>query len=245
MTAAPLEQIDGAADILLLCDHAANAVPADIELGVGPQVLARHVAVDIGAGPLTRALAGALGAPALLATVSRLVIDLNRPVDHADLVPVLSDGHAIPGNVNADMQARVARFHAPYHNVLARQVRERRPRLIVGIHSFTPALETGPHAPRPWEVGILYNRQARAARMIIAALEQAGVVTGDNAPYSGRQLNMTLNRHAEGQGIGGFSIEVRNDLIANEAGVAKWAAIIAPILFDVRNRLAQNRSFTT
>lgn len=234
----------GASDILLLCDHASNAVPPGIALGVDPGVLTRHIAVDIGAAPLTRALAARLEAPAVLATVSRLVIDLNRPSDHAGLIPQASDGHAIPGNAGADRAARIARFHAPYHRAIARQITAQRPALIVAVHSFTPQLEQG-GSTRPWEIGILHNRQSAAAHRAIALLRSAGIVTGDNAPYSGRELNMTLNRHGEGQGIAAFSLEVRNTLIDTAEGVDHWAALLTPIIAEVRNGLAQNARFTT
>lgn len=224
--------IEGAGDTLLLCDHASNAVPADIDLGVAPGVLDEHMAVDIGAGALTRALADALGAAAILATVSRLVIDLHREPDHSALVPVESDRVLVPGNVGVDRFDRIARFHAPYHAAIAREVRSRSPRLMVAIHSFTRQLRGG--EPRALEAGILYNRDDRAARTLIAGLRAAGIETGDNSPYSGRMLNATLNRHGEGQGIACVSIEVRNDLIADGDGVARWAALLAPLIERAR-----------
>ncbi len=224
--------IDGARDVLLLCDHASSAVPAGIDLRVEPAVMHEHMAIDIGAEPLTRALAAAIGAPAVLATVSRLVIDLHREPDHRALVPVESDRVAIPGNVGADRFDRIARFHAPYHAAIAREVRTRRPRLIVAIHSFTRQLRGAP--PRALEAGVLYNRDDRAAAVMIAGLRAAGVETGDNAPYSGRLLNATLNRHGEGQGIACISIEVRNDLIDDAAGVARWTQILAPLIERAR-----------
>lgn len=224
--------IKGTRDILLLCDHASNAVPAGIDLGVAPGVMDEHMAVDIGAGALTRALADRLDAPAILATVSRLVIDLHRESDHPALVPVESDQVAVPGNVGADRFDRIARFHAPYHAAIAREVRSRRPQLIVAIHSFTRQLRGA--APRTLEAGILYNRDDRAAAVMLAGLRAAGIETGDNAPYSGRLLNATLNRHGEGQGIACVSIEVRNDLIADRAGVARWTATLAPLIDRAR-----------
>lgn len=229
--------LPGSADTLLLCDHASNTVPLGIDLGIDPALLQRHIAIDIGAGPLTRALAERLQAPAILATVSRLVVDLHREPDRPDLIPLSSDGHAIPGNATANRQDRIARMHAPYHAAIAAQIRQQRPAFIVAIHSFTPALESG-SAPRPWEIGILYNRDARAARIAIELLEAADVVTGDNQPYSGRDLNTTLNRHAEANGIPSFAIEVRNNLIGTAEGVAHWAGRLAPILVETRNRLA-------
>jgi predicted N-formylglutamate amidohydrolase len=221
--------------LLLLCDHASAWVPDDV--AIPPQLLSLHVGVDIGAGPLTRALSAALDAPAILGTVSRLVIDLHRQSDHPGLIPEVSDGHAIPANIGADRAERIARFHAPYHAAIRAQVRRDRPRLIVAIHSFTPALETDRIA-RPWEAGILYGRDDRAARLAIDHLRGQGIVTGDQEPYSGRILNATLNRHAEGQGIASLSVEVRNDLIADPAGVTRWCSILIDMIAAVRNGLA-------
>lgn len=224
--------------VLLLCDHASNRVPDDIDLGIDPALLDRHIAIDIGAAPLTRALASALDAPAILATVSRLVIDLNREVGHGGLIPERSDGHTIFGNVDLDPADRIARFHRPYHARIEAEIDRCRPTLIVAVHSFTPALETG-GADRPWEVGILSNRDRRAADIILSLLMKQGFVVGDNQPYSGELLNATLDRHAEGNGIPSFSLEIRNDRIGDDAGVARWAEILAPIIATVRNRLAQ------
>lgn len=235
------EIVDGVSDTLFLCDHASNHVPADIELGIAPDRLERHIGYDIGAGPLTRALAARLGAPAVLGTVSRLVIDLHRPPDHPGLVPVESDGHAIPGNVGVHRAARIARFFAPYHRAVAAEVRTRCPRLIVAIHSFTPQLEAGNAPWRQWEVGILSNRDRRAADAALVFLAGERLVVGDNEPYSGRLLNMTLNRHAEARAIPSLSVEVRNDLIRNDAGVARWYDIIARMSGAIRNSLARDR----
>jgi predicted N-formylglutamate amidohydrolase len=223
------EILEGAArDVLLLCDHASNAVPADIDLGIDPALLDKHIAIDIGAAAVTRALAARLGCPAILATVSRLVIDLHREPDHVGLIPHRSDGHPVPGNETVDKAARIARFHAPYHRILRDRIRTQRPRLILSIHSFTPCLEHG-GTDRPWQVGVLYNRDVRAARPTVAFLEGRGFVTGDNEPYSGRLLNATLNRHAEGQGIPSAAIEIRNDLIREDAGVEEWAGVLADL----------------
>ncbi|WP_423602596.1 N-formylglutamate amidohydrolase [Sphingomonas sp. MS122] len=237
--------IQGGADILILCDHASNAVPPDVDLGIDPRLLGKHVAIDIGAAAVSEALAAQLGAPAILATVSRLVIDLNREPDSAGLIPHISDGHAIPGNGGVDRAERIARFHAPYHRRIADTIRARRPALLVSVHSFTPRLEQHDGPSRPWEIGVLYNRNARAARIGIELLERAGVVTGDNEPYSGRLLNATMNRHAEGNGIPYLGIEIRNDLISDAAGVAHWAQLLASIVKDVRNSLARTGSPAT
>jgi predicted N-formylglutamate amidohydrolase len=234
------EFIHGAArDLLLLCDHASNAVPDDIDLGIALELLDLHIAIDIGAAPLTRALAARLHASAILGTVSRLVLDLHREPDHPNLIPQSSDGHAIPGNAEADREHRLARFHVPYHRLIEDRIRAVRPALILSIHSFTPRLEQG-GGDRPWQVGILYNEDATAAAPAIAWLRAQGFVTGDNEPYSGRLLNATLNRHAEANGIPSIAIEVRNDLIRDDDGAQRWTDILAQLAEHLRNHLAQN-----
>jgi predicted N-formylglutamate amidohydrolase len=83
------EAIPGALDsgALIICDHASNAIPPGYgTLGLPPEALDRHIAYDIGAAEVTRALATQLGAPAVLSTYSRLVIDPNRGIDDPTLV---------------------------------------------------------------------------------------------------------------------------------------------------------------
>ncbi|TVV70385.1 N-formylglutamate amidohydrolase [Sphingomonas solaris] len=230
---------DPATGLLIVSDHASAHVPADLSLGVADGVMRRHVAIDIGVAPLAALLCEALGCPAVLGGVSRLVIDLNREEDAAGLIPETSDGDVVPGNAGLDATARAARidrFWRPYHAHLAVRIAADRPVLLVSLHSFTPRLATAPD-PRPWAVGVLYNRDDRAARLAIPLLDAAGVVTGDNLPYSGQVLNATMNTHAEGNGIAYLGLEVRQDLIGDDAGVAEWAAILAPVIATVRDRL--------
>jgi predicted N-formylglutamate amidohydrolase len=233
------EQIDGPpGGVLLLCDHASNHVPADVALGVPPALLDLHIGYDIGAAALTRGLAAALDAPAVLGTVSRLVIDLHREPHHDGLIPVRSDGHPIPGNEGIDRDHRIERFHTPYHAAIDQAVRLYRPRFVVAIHSFTPRLESDGYE-RPWQVGILYNQDSRAAHRAISILRDRGLITGDNEPYSGRDLNATLNRHAEAHGIPSMSVEVRNDLIADNTGVAEWTSILSDVIAGMQGEFVQ------
>ncbi|WP_156678378.1 N-formylglutamate amidohydrolase [Sphingomonas profundi] len=230
---------DARSGLLLIGDHASDHVPPDIDLGVPAAVMRAHVAVDIGVAPLARALCATLGCPGVLGGVSRLVIDLNREEDAPGLIPAASDGHVVAGNAGLDAIARAARidrFWRPYHAHLAETIARTRPALLISLHSFTPRLATAPE-PRPWEIGILYNRDERAARIAIPLLEQAGIVTGDNLPYSGKVLNATMNAHGEAGGIPYLGIEVRQDLIGDAAGVALWAERIAPVIAATRDRL--------
>jgi predicted N-formylglutamate amidohydrolase len=231
---------DSASDMLLIADHASSRLPDGLDLGVPESVMGEHVAIDIGVAPLAAALCTALGCPAVLGGVSRLLIDLNRE-DHAPgLIPETSDGILIAGNAGltaADRAARLDRWWRPYHEHISELIAVNRPKLLVSLHGFTPRLTTSDER-RPWQIGILYNRDERAARLALPLLERDGIVAGDNLPYSGKVLNATMNRHGEGNRIPYLGIEVRQDLIYDGAGVAHWADQLAPIICAVADGLA-------
>jgi predicted N-formylglutamate amidohydrolase len=219
--------------IVCIADHASNFVPKDIELGIAPELLEQHIAVDIGVEGVAGRMARRHGIPAHLATASRLVCDLHREEDHKAVVPMESDGHLIPGNIGADIEARLKRFHRPYHKALANWLDAAQPELIISLHSFTPSLATSDEE-RPWEVALLYNTDDRAARHAIRLFSQQGLNVGDNQPYSGKELNATMNRHAEVYGRAYIALEIRQDLIVTRAEQSRWAAMIT----DVANRVA-------
>lgn len=222
-------------DILLIADHASNAVPPDYQpWGVSNTDMARHIAWDVGTADLAKSFATKLQCPAVIAPWSRLLIDLNRDPDHAGLIPAESDGTRIPRNVNVSAAQRAHRLQAyfhPYHNFIAEEIAAHKPALIVSLHSFTPVMNG---FARPWHVGLLYNQDDRAARLAITHLRQdAKCVVGDNEPYSGRDLNYTMNRHAEAQAIAYLSLEIRQDLLATADDVARWLDRLAPMLTQI------------
>lgn len=221
----PWRFVPGDGNVLTIVDHASNYIPDGIDLGIDPALLDTHIAWDIGAA----ALAGALGFPTFLATVSRLAIDFNREQHALGVVPSASDGIPIPGN-NCDPSSRIADFWRPYHLALEQTISTMRPTLLISLHSFTPNLSSRPDEARPWEIGILYNQDDRAARVAIGLLETAGVNVGDQLPYSGKILNATMNRHGETTGTPYLGLEVRQDLIDTTDGVAKWARILLPVI---------------
>lgn len=233
----------GTAPVLVLCDHASNAVPATLDdLGLGPADLARHIAYDIGAAEVTRLLADRLDAPAVLAGYTRLVIDTNRrPGSHDSIVPE-SDGTIIPGNREVtpeEAQQRAESCFWPYHRRIGAGLagfaeRDIRP-AIVSIHGFTPQLQG---QSRPWHVGILWDRDPRIPAPMIAALKAVdGLVVGDNEPYSGRlRWGYSIEVHATETGLPNVLVELREDTVRDAAGQARMTAILAdalePVLAD-------------
>ena len=219
---------------LVICDHAANTVPDCIAggtLGLDGADMERHIAYDIGAAGVSHALAERLNGPAIFSNFSRLVIDPNRGEDDPTLLMKLYDGTIIPANRNADHGEREHRLNTcyrPYHDALAK-LAARPATVIVSIHSFTPQLRGKPK--RPWEIGVLYARDARLAVPLMDRLRQeTGLTVGDNEPYSGHLPGDTIDRHALQQGRPNVLIELRSDLIADAKGQQAWAELLAPIL---------------
>ncbi|WP_373486904.1 N-formylglutamate amidohydrolase, partial [Blastomonas sp.] len=203
------------------------------------EALDRHIALDIGVAEVTRLLCSAIGCGAVLAGVSRLVIDFNREEDATGLIPHISDGQMIPGNADADVPVRLDAFYRPYHAAVERTLAQVSDPFILSLHSFTPQLATRPEERRPWDIGVLYNRDDRAARIAIPLLTAAGLHVGDQLPYAGTLLNATMNRHAEGYARPYLGLEMRQDHVVTMDGQARFAAIIGQAAIACRNSLAQ------
>lgn len=219
----------GRAPLLLLCDHATRFIPRALDsLGLDEAALTRHIAWDIGIAEVTRQLARRLDAPAVLSHFSRLVVDPNRGLDNPTLMPEVSDGTVVPGNRElgaAERRARVDTFYQPYHAAIAAKLDELlaagRAPALVSMHSFTPVMHG---VARPWEVGILWNRDPRLPRPLMERLRAEGFTVGDNEPYSGADGHgYTQHTHADRRGLANVLVELRQDLVDTQQGAALWA----------------------
>jgi predicted N-formylglutamate amidohydrolase len=225
-----------AAAVLLVCDHASNRVPPDLGgLGLPPGELERHIGWDIGAAAVARQVSEGLRATAVLAGVSRLVIDCNRFPDDPTSIPAESDGTVIAANRDltpAEREHRARAWLHPYHHAIDRELarieRIHPVATLISIHSFTPAMNG--QGERPWSVGILWNRDPRLAPATIAALRAKGLEVGDNQPYSGRGPAYTIDLHAAHHGRPHVTFEIRQDLIADRTGARKWGRLLADVL---------------
>lgn len=238
---APVGLRPGDADsrILIICDHAGNRLPESLgDLGVDSARLAEHIAWDLGALGVARGLAEQLGAHLIFGRYSRLAADLNRAPQDRSAVPEISDGVLVPGNLGLTAQQRARRIeqlHAPYHEYIARFVAASaeqgvRPALI-SVHSFTGTVS---RIRRPWEAGILWDKDPRIAFELLAGLRSQGVNVGDNEPYSGRHTaDYTLDRHAEANHLAHAAIELRQDCIASAGMQHIWAERLARTLRSV------------
>ncbi len=234
---APYERLPGNAGcgLILVADHARNALPAQYgALGLEASEFERHIAYDIGIEAVLRGLCERLQAPGVMACFSRLLIDANRGLKDPTLIMQISDGAVVPGNVGLSVEereARIARYHAPYHAHVGLVVDEAiasgvQP-VLVSLHSFTPMWRG---RPRVWEAGVLWDGDDRLARPLINRLTQAGFVTGDNEPYAGGLEGDTMNAHGTKRGLCHALIEIRQDLIADKPGQEAWAQRLAQII---------------
>jgi predicted N-formylglutamate amidohydrolase len=236
----------GVSDFFLTADHAGRAIPRRLgSLGLPQRELERHIAWDIGIAGVTEQLAQALDATAVLQAYSRLVIDCNRQPDWASSIPQISELTAIPGNHSippAEREARRREIFLPYHQriteLLDRRVAARRRSVLLAMHSFTPVFKG---EPRNIEIGVLYNRDARLAHILLDLLRAEGdLAVGDNAPYAITDTSdYTVPMHGEGRGLPHVEIEIRQDLIGDGAGQAAWAARLTHLLPIADARLGE------
>ncbi|ACK52584.1 N-formylglutamate amidohydrolase [Methylocella silvestris BL2] len=236
----PVERIEGARDggVLFICDHASNALPPPYgTLGLPQSELERHIGYDIGARALTLRLASLFGAPAVLSRFSRLLIDPNRGSDDPTLVMQLSDGAIVPGNAAIaaeEIERRIALYWRPYRDAVSVAVDMMTAAgplpVVLSIHSFTPCWRG---VTRPWEIGILWDSDARLAAPLIAALDEAGFCVGDNEPYDGALVGDTLDEEVTRRGLAGLLVEVRQDLISTKEQAERYADRLAPIFASV------------
>jgi len=247
MDAPPFESINelGQAGVLLVCDHASNALPASYgTLGLDSEHLDRHIAFDIGAADVTRRMSRSLDAPAVLSGYSRLLIDCNRQPGHSMSIPEISDNIEIPLNralSEEEVARRQAKYFKPFHGAVERSLENFSSRGVVpayvAMHSFTPTMNG---YERPWHVGILWNKDPRIAEPLIEILSAwSGIVVGENQPYSGRDSEgYSIHTHGGDRGIPNVLIEVRQDLLDTHHGVELWSVRIGQAVSAVVSRLA-------
>jgi predicted N-formylglutamate amidohydrolase len=226
----------GRSPFVVVCDHAGRAVPYRLAaLGLPDAELARHIGWDIGAAAVAQTLAEQLDASVIGQTYSRLVIDCNRPLEAPTSIAQVSDGTTVPGNIGlslAERQARAREIFEPYHQAIAAELDRRaalgQPAVLIAAHSFTSVFNS---VERPWHIGVLYREPELAGAVLDLLRAEADLVVGDNEPYAvSDATDYTLPVHGERRGLLHTGIEIRQDLIADEPGQRRFAALLARIL---------------
>jgi predicted N-formylglutamate amidohydrolase len=234
----------GGSPFLLTSDHYGRLLPQKLgDLGLPESELVRHIAWDIGIAGVAEQLADRLDAHLIAQRYSRLVIDCNRPIGAPGSIPLFSETTTIPGNKELSQQDRDRRQHDifdPYHvridEVINRRAHEKRPTVLVSLHSFTPVYAG---VARPWHIAALYQRDTTLPPLLLQAFRAEGdLVVGDNEPYAVNDAtDYTIPVHGEARGLVSTGIEIRQDLIADHSGQRQYADRLARILREIEARL--------
>jgi predicted N-formylglutamate amidohydrolase len=238
------ERHDGSSNFVIVVDHASRRIPRRLgTLGLPPAELERHIAWDIGALGVATQVAKALDAPLVAQNYSRLVIDCNRDPKVASSIPQIGESIAIPGNIGLDAeqsQARCAEIFEPYHRhireLLDHRLAAGRITILVAQHSMTNIFKG---SRREMHAAVLYNRDRRFAGMVLDALRrEPGLTIGDNEPYFvSDETDYTIPRHAEARGLPHVEVEIRQDLLLDEAGRSAWAQRMVRVLQEAEKIL--------
>jgi predicted N-formylglutamate amidohydrolase len=242
------DNVAGRSPFLLTCDHYGRLIPKSLgDLGLSASELSRHIAWDIGIAGLAEALAKHLDAHLIAQRYSRLVIDCNRPPVALSSIALMSEATAIPGNEGLDRETAEARrkaifdpYHHRIHEAIEARLRDGVPTVLVSLHSFTPVYAG---VARPWHIGALYHRDTQLAPLLLERLRaEADLVVGDNQPYAvNDETDYTIPVHGEARGLMNTGIEIRQDLIADQAGQQQWADRLARIFGGIEATLRAQR----
>jgi predicted N-formylglutamate amidohydrolase len=218
-------------DVFVFADHASNHIPDWIDgFGLSEDDLSRHIAWDIGTEWVARDLCERLSCAGLICGFSRLVIDANRVPDADDLIPLSSDGTDIPGNENLSIpqiEERKQRLYDAYHTRLGEALDDRQNCLALSIHSFTPQLRGEPE--RPTDIGLLVKVDSETPVAFIRNMADIApnLQVDVNEPYSGFDLNHTVDHNVVPRGLRHLAIELRQDHISSKMDAERMAEKLA------------------
>lgn len=246
-----LRNENASSPFLLICDHAGNAVPKSLHnLGLPKTELERHIGYDIGILGVSEHLSDMLMAPLVFQRYSRLVVECNRIATSPDSIALMSDGTAVPGNIGLDEAARKARhteIAEPYHKEIVARLDDRQdlglPLVLLSMHSFTPSLLAKP-APRPWHVGLCYDKASRFSLEILKVLDKhADITVGRNEPYGvNMPFDYSIPIHGEARGIPYAEFEIRQDLITTAEEQKAWADRLVGVIREAYANMQRAKS---
>ena len=235
---APFEILnaDALLPVLLVCDHASNRFPRSLgTMGLDYINRVSHIALDIGADAVAKALAENLGATAVICQYSRLIVDCNRELVDDSAFLECSDSVDVPGNHDlqeSEKEKRASEIYWPYHNTIKDQIVRLKKHgidpVVISIHSFTPVMNGN---DREWEIGVLWDKDSVTAEIFLTRLVESGYLVGDNKPYSGKDPeDFTIDFHAESAGLPHVGIEICHDLINHDDGVERVSNTLKEII---------------
>jgi len=213
--------------VLVTAEHGGNDVPAGYRsLFRGrSKLLASHRGWDPGTLALARLLASELDAPLVSATVTRLLVDLNRSPHNPRVFSEVT--RPLPRAERADL---LERYHRPHWDAvrahLSRAVARRRV-LHLAVHSFTPVLARVTRKP---DVAVLYDPRRPAEVAFVEAWVSAlaaalpARVVRRNDPYrgAGDGLPTAMRRELEPGSYVGIELEINQRHVGARGRFPAW-----------------------
>lgn len=239
-----VDNATAASGLVFVCEHASAVLPPSAgDLGLSPEALSSHIAWDPGALEIARRLSTSLNGLLVHQRFSRLIYDCNRPPESPAAMPEKSEIYTIPGNLNlspAERYARTAALYVPFHDRIAHEIAriagEGGKPVIVTVHTFTPVYFG---KPREVEIGILHDTDSRLADAMLEAAAGGPYRVERNSPYGPEDgVTHTLRLHALPQGFANVMIEVRNDLVRDDAGLKAISTYLADLISAGLQRVA-------
>ena len=183
--------------------------------------LATHRGYDPGALELARDFAAATGAKLFYSTISRLLVELNRPLGHPQVF-----SRPVP---HAARERLLERYYMPYWRAIE-QALSKAPRRVLHLsfHSFTPKLRG---ERRTTDVGLLFD-PARAAEAAFCRLWKARIekqhprlAVRYNDPYDGTHPSVVQSMREKfgARRYVGIQIEVNQKYARGDA--RRWRAL--------------------
>lgn len=203
---------------LITCEHASCEIPSEFKAAFRGhrQVLRSHRGYDPHSIEMASALATRLDCRLIQGTVSRLLVELNRSLDHRAL---FSEFTRVLGE--SERAQLLNEYYFPYRAAVEQEIRsqiqKRRTVLHLSVHTFTPIMNG---KPRIADVGLLFDPSREQESALIRGWKRAiskhvpELRTRRNYPYYGRSDGLTtaLRSKFPDTEYLGIEVEVRNSL---------------------------------
>ncbi|WP_151447143.1 N-formylglutamate amidohydrolase [Lacisediminimonas profundi] len=206
---------------IVTCEHGGNRLPGRFRALFREhwKLLHSHAGYDKGTLRLARVLAAALGGAHHYAVLSRLLVDLNRSIDHPGIFSPITEA------LDPELQQEIlAQYYHPYREAVERSVAAAISRgesvLHLSCHSFAEELNG---EKRDAQVGLLFDPLRRQEAMLCERWQQAlearmpGRAVRLNYPYPGVAdgLTTSLRGHYPDPLYAGIELEVRQDVVCD------------------------------
>jgi predicted N-formylglutamate amidohydrolase len=227
--------------LLITCEHGGNRIPPRYRhLFRGhEELLQTHRGYDAGGLTMAKDLA-AFKATLFVATISRLLIDLNRSIGHPKLYSEATRP-APPGVRREILEAHYLPYRNQVEAHIANEIAKGRRVIHISSHSFTPVLAG---EVRKADIGLLYD-PGRAAEARLCQAWQAALKSSTpesrvrrNYPYTGKSDGFTAHlrrQFAEGT-YAGIELEINQQQVLQ--GGHGWRRLRKAIVAALQEALA-------